>query len=68
MSFDPWECVQVGKSISFRSYDGEAIRLVVSDLEVARRIAACMNACKGIPTEKLEAGALDSKAKEQTDG
>lgn len=42
------------------SYGGEHLSVVMEmdDPDSARRIVACVNACAGIPTEALEAGAL----------
>ena len=53
---DPEDCAWLGGASVF-SEKGPVRLCEVSEAD-ARRIVACVNACAGLPTEALEAGAL----------
>lgn len=51
---EPWEAYEVGNSRFIKSKAGDLIASGCTNMDDARRIVACVNACWGSPVEALE--------------
>jgi len=56
MEKDKWSYEYFGQTAKYLIYKNEKLVCSAANVEDARRIVACVNACAGIDTETLELG------------